>query len=199
MPTIPIRTNFPPKNSPPTPTLGGPFPPIDLQIFAKFGFASRRAVTSQHWPSRFLLLPNLQTAVIVVKKMEGNACPILIGEIGFRAMRHAVTKKHNSACFQFDGDSTVFRWIASDVMVAERISVVMVGFSVAAGDYVKTSVFNVRVMNCNPHRGAAQRVGNLEVGVVLMPVCTDSHLGRFPKGLIQFQHEIVPDELLHDG
>ena len=75
------------------------------------------------------------------RKWRGNACPIRIGAVGFRAVRHAVTKEHDSARFQFDRYGAVFRGIASDVMIAKRISVVRVRFSVTARNHVQTSVF----------------------------------------------------------
>ena len=172
--------------------------PSAFKSGAEFNFASRSARPSKHWPSGFVLLPNLQAAVIVVEKMEGNPGSIFIREVGFRAVRHTVAEKHDTARLQFDGDGAMFRRIASDVMVAKRIAVMVVRFSVAARDHVKATVFNVCVVNRNPHRDAAQRVGNFEISVVLMPVRADAYLGRLPEGLIQFQHEIVPDELLHD-
>ena len=55
----------------------------------------------------------------------------------------------------------------------------------SVGNNFQTAVVSICVMNCDPHRCSAERIGQLKVGVVGMPVCSHAAVSGFVEHLIE--------------
>jgi len=109
-------------------------------------------------------------------------------------MGGSITEKRSASGSHLNRFSLSLGWPTTDVVIAERVSLVFVGDAMAAGDQTQRTIVCRCIIDGQPHRRALQRVPDLEVGVVLVPARTGAVAARFEKQLVKVEEEGIADQ-----
>ena len=114
-------------------------------------------------------------------------------------MRRAVAEEYHPAGLQFDRLGFGFIRLAVDVMVAVAVALVRQERFVSIGYDAQRAIRHGGVVDRDPHGGSAERLGNLEVSVVLVPRGAHAGLPGFQENLVEMQRNLGADQFCHGG
>ena len=84
-------------------------------------------------------------------------------------------------------------------MIGIGIAFVLVGLLVRSRNHPQSAVIDGCIMYGDPHGGALKWVGDLEVGVVLMPAGAGTDTAGFEEHLIQMQQVRIAEQARYGG
>ena len=125
--------------------------------------------------------------------MVGESGAFGVSRIVAGAMRRAVAEEEHPTGLDLDCLGFGFVREAADVMIAVPVALVREEGVEGVGDHAHGSVGNRRIVDCDPHRGAAERLGDFEVGIVLVPRGAHSRLSGLQENLVQMKRDFRTD------
>src|ERR1035437_1474667 len=137
--------------------------------------------------------------LVFAEKMEGEAGALVVGLVVARGMGCAVAKKDHAAGFQLHGLGLGLVGLALDVMVAVAVPPVGQERFPRVGHDAQRAVGHGGVVDGDPHGRPAEGLGNLEIGVVLVPGGAHAGPPRLQEDLVEMQRDFGADEFRHGG
>lgn len=131
--------------------------------------------------------------------MQREAGAFVVGGVGQRAVRDAVVEEERAAGFDLHRHGLILVGVAADVVVAAAVADMFEFFAVDAGDDVHGAVGDAGVVDGHPHADAENRIGDVEVGIVLVPRSAGAMVRGLEKNLVEVMLDGIADALLNGG
>jgi hypothetical protein len=119
------------------------------------------------------------TRLVIPDEVKCDSGPVGIRCVRTRRMRSSITEEDCRSSLDFERRCFGFIRVATDVVIALKITFVLKWRCKCGRDDFQCSVFNRRIVDSCPKGGASKWICNFEVGIILMPVCATSVSGGF--------------------
>jgi len=129
--------------------------------------------------------------------MVGKPRALGVGRVVARRVRRAVAEEQHAAGLELDRLGLGLVGEATDVVRTVAVARVGQGGFPGVGDHAHRAIRHRRVVDRDPHGGAAERLRDLKVGVILVPGGAHAALARLEEDLVEVQRDLGADERRH--